>query len=41
MLAPGESLTLSAPAGKKLNLATIYLDAATSGDAVTFSTVTS
>jgi len=37
VLAPGESFPITAPPGKKIDLAGIYIDAATSDDAVTWS----
>lgn len=39
VLAPGDSVSFSAPAGKKIDLQTIYIDAATSADAVTYTTL--
>lgn len=36
VLLPGESYTLSAPAGKKINIHAVYVDAASNGDAVTW-----
>lgn len=39
VLAPGESFTISAPAGKKIDLNTIFVDSATSADAVAYTSV--
>lgn len=36
MLAPGQALELSAPAGKKIDLALIYVDVATNADGITY-----
>jgi hypothetical protein len=38
-LVPGEIWPISAPVGKKINLASIYIDAVTNGDGVVFSTL--
>ena len=39
VIEPGEPFAIAAPDGKKFDLAGIFVDAATSGDAVTFSAV--
>ena len=39
VLAPGQSVSFDAPAGKKLDLNTIYVDAATSADAVQYTAI--
>jgi hypothetical protein len=39
VLAPDESFSISAPAGKKIDLNTIYIDAANSADAVAYTAV--
>lgn len=39
VLQPGESYTVSAPNGKKIDLSKIYIDAATNADAVVYTAV--